>query len=258
MYYSVYICIKFIIYLFYQISFSYTLGFILTNWAFSLVAPAFAETIKSSEPISTVAIGLAFLKEDISLRTYLTLVPICVGIALSCYHDNTFNMIGFILAAASNIGFSTRAVLSKKLNIQYPDSLDDINLFYQISLKGLLLLVPTAIFFEGKLFWRRVTLPEPNQTSGFSLITEIIPILVLNGMMFATYNLASYIVLRKTDLITHSVLNAFRRVFIILFTTYYFKATLSVYNLFGIAIAITGVIFFGYFKSVDTNKRATN
>eukprot|EP00981_Chlorochromonas_danica_P002482 scaffold474_cov169-Ochromonas_danica.AAC.17 len=108
-----------------QIACFYTLGFILTNSAFSIVSAAFAETIKSSEPISTVLIGMVFFSEGVSLRTYLTLLPITLGIAISCYNNDSFHLLGFILAAASNICFSSRAVLTKKMNLSYPDSLDE-------------------------------------------------------------------------------------------------------------------------------------
>ncbi len=101
----------------FSIATSYTFGFILTNTAFSIVTAAFAETVKSTEPFTTVAIGLLFLRESVSMRTYLTLVPICFGVAFSCYHDDLFNLWGFILAFGSNFGFSLRAVLAKRLNL---------------------------------------------------------------------------------------------------------------------------------------------
>merc|ERR1712196_39254 len=94
---------------------SYSLGFILTNMAFSKTSASFAETVKASEPLTSVLFGYMIYSEYLSMQTYLTLVPICVGVATSCVSTDAFNLSGFLLAFASNIFFSGRAVLSKLL-----------------------------------------------------------------------------------------------------------------------------------------------
>lgn len=218
------------------------------------VTAAFAETIKSSEPISTVLMGLLFFSEGVSTRTYLTLLPICLGVGISCYNNDAFNLLGFFLAATSNLCFSSRAVLARKMGVQHPDSLDDINLFMHISLDGLLFLLPVTIIFEGRSIYDYYITQNASKYDDHTQapgMLSLLSLLLVNGFMFAAYNLISYLVLRRTDLITHSVLNAFRRVFIILFTTLYFNHTLSFLNCVGIAIAIIGVVMFGYFKSRD-------
>lgn len=240
-----------------QISFSYTFGFILTNSAFSIVSAGFAETIKSAEPLSTVMIGFILLKEVNSAKTYSTLIPICLGVGLSCYHNEDFNVYGFLLAAASNVCFSGRAVLAKKLHVNYPDSLDEINLFAYISLIGLVFLIPITAMYEGS------ALLDLYHTSGenadLNLNNSIFAgsfstLFLINGSMFAVYNLMSYVVLKHTDLVTHSVLNCFRRVFIIVFTSLYFGLHLSLFNMTGISIAVLGVMLFGYFRAAEKAK----
>ena len=261
----------------FSIATSYTFGFILTNTAFSIVTAAFAETVKSTEPFTTVAIGLLFLRESVSMRTYLTLVPICFGVAFSCYHDDLFNLWGFILAFGSNFGFSLRAVLAKRLNLFHGERIDDIVMFFFISIQGLIYLVPITILFERDglyEFWRSYTNSRNTSTLHYHTLKQLTHsnisyggmtfeqgsfgsymglggLFTLNGFMFALYNLVSYLVLRRTDLVTHSVLNAFRRVFIILFTTLYFHLSLSPFNMLGVCIAVIGVLLFGYSKSKD-------
>lgn len=229
-----------------------------------LVSTSFAETVKSSEPISTTLIGLIFFKERNSLSTYLTLVPICCGVGISCFHSDNFNLAGFLLAGASNICFSSRAVLAKKMSISFPDIIDEIEMFASISLKGLYFLIPLFIFWEGSgvellkmLFTRNYTMKSSfivSTTTYNESPIILYGLVVLNGMMFACYNLVSYVVLRKTDLVTHAVLNVFRRVVIILFTAYFFGSELSLLNIFGVVVAVTGVLLFGYFRSMEKSK----
>ena len=50
---------------------------------------------------------------------------------------------------------------------------------------------------------------------------------------------------------THAVLNVFRRVVIILFTSAYFGVHLGGLNLMGVAMAVCGVLLFGFSKERD-------
>ena len=44
---------------------------------------------------------------------------------MSCMHSgDSFSVLGFFLAALSNFGFSSRAVLTKCMNLAYPDAMD--------------------------------------------------------------------------------------------------------------------------------------
>lgn len=233
-----------------QTSAGYTIGFILTTSSFSLAPPAFAETVKATEPISTVLIGLLFFSEGTSMKTYATLIPICFGVAMSCIHNTSFHMMAFLLAAGSNFGFSSRAVFAKRLSLFYPDAIDEITLFSAISFLGLILLIPVAFFMEGARLREMLV-------SGSFASHELLTLLTINGSCFAAYNLLSYIVLKRTDLVTHSVLNCFRRVFIIVTTTLWFNETITFLNSCGVAIAVVGALLFGYSHREDKSKAWT-
>jgi drug/metabolite transporter (DMT)-like permease len=230
----------------YQISSSYTMGFVFTNMAFSIVSASFAETVKSAEPVSSVALAYYYFNEGTTLPTYLTLIPICTGVAISCLHDDSFNLLGFTLAAASNICFSSRAVLAKKFFKQHVDGLDEINLFYHISTTGLMILIPLVIFFEGRSIHQ---LLANGTRDGMTSVPELFMLFFLNGCAYTAYNLTSFIILGKTNVITHAVLNVFRRVFIILFTAYYFGVELSALNMVGVGLAVIGVLSFALARS---------
>jgi solute carrier family 35, member E1 len=226
-----------------QIAVSYTFGFIFTNLAFSLVNANFAETVKAGEPLSTVAFGLLLIREQHSLMTYLTLIPICSGVAISCFHDDSFHIQGFLYAVLSNFCFSTRAVIAKKLNLHHGGMMDEMSLFYHISRIGLMILIPLALWIEGGLVLERFVY---NAHEGNTMILGLI---LVNGIGYTVYNVTSFFVLSRTNLITHAVLNVFRRVFIILFTASYFEISISWFNMLGIFIAVAGVLCFAVSKS---------
>ena len=184
--------------------------------------------------------------------TYLTLLPICSGVAISCFHDDSFHFYGFTYALLSNFCFSTRAVIAKRLNLHHKGSMDEISLFYHISVIGLFILIPSMLWLEGKYALHRLVYNLDADD------IDLIFILIVNGCVYTSYNILSFLVLSRTNLITHAVLNVFRRVFIILFTVYYFDVKMSSFNFLGIFIAVGGVLSFAYSKSRDNNNNSSN
>lgn len=231
-----------------QVALSYTFGFIFTNMAFSVVTASFAETVKSSEPISSVVMGYYLLGELASASTYATLIPICAGVAISCIHDDSFDGWGFSYAALSNVCFSGRAVLAKKLLRQFPGSIDEVDMFHRISAIGLLVLVPLTLLLEGRSIYAQLW---AHPQAGKSPLLDLACLAFINGCACACYNLTSFLVLARTNLVTHAVLNCFRRVFIIVFTSVFFAQPISFFNMMGVALAVLGVVLFAYFRSKD-------
>lgn len=200
--------------------------------------------MKAGEPLSSVFLSYFFLSEQVSWLTYSTLLPICAGVGISCIDKATFHLGCFLFAAASNVCFSGRAVISKKMFSTFPGAVDELLLFAFISRIGLFILLPCAWFIERDLILALQT--EPTQW-----LSEYIKLLLLNGVAYTAYNLFSFVVLSRTDLVTHAVLNVFRRVVIISFTTWFFATRLSGLNIVGVVVAVIGVLLFAVSKSRD-------
>ena len=182
------------------------------------------------------------------MSTYLTLFPICAGVCVSCMHDGSFGIVGFLCAAVSNVCFSSRAVLTKHLFRTQKElfTMDEVCLFSHISQVGLIVLIPLTMILEGKTMYNYYL----DNNMNVDLIGLIL-ILLVNGIFYSIYNLMSFLVLSRTDLVTHAVFNVFRRVVIIIFTSYYFSLTLSLFNMLGIAVAVFGVLLFCYARSKE-------
>jgi drug/metabolite transporter (DMT)-like permease len=239
----------------YHIGVSYTFGFIFTNISFSLVNTSFAETIKSSEPVSSVILGYYLLNEVASTWTYLTLLPICLGVALACLADYNFHLYGFLFALLSNFCFSYRAVIAKQLYhlaltlsassqtskaTTQDSSLDEIQLFHSISLIGVVIVTPFTVFLEAHSILERVS------ADSFTMQTRLFVAMccLINGVGYTMYNVLSFYALRRSDVITHAVLNVFRRVVIITSSIFFFHVRVTPLNLCGIVLAIFGVVAF--------------
>jgi len=99
-----------------SIALTYTLGFVFTNISLALCNASFSETVKSAEPISSLALAAMTRGEDsVTTLEWLTTLPIVLGVALSSYGDASFHAFGFFAAFASNFMFSMRGLNTKQL-----------------------------------------------------------------------------------------------------------------------------------------------
>eukprot|EP00746_Dinoflagellata_sp_MGD_P168074 gnl/MRDRNA2_/MRDRNA2_99222_c0_seq1.p1 gnl/MRDRNA2_/MRDRNA2_99222_c0~~gnl/MRDRNA2_/MRDRNA2_99222_c0_seq1.p1 ORF type:complete len:338 (+),score=41.52 gnl/MRDRNA2_/MRDRNA2_99222_c0_seq1:120-1133(+) len=225
-------------------SVTYTFGFIFTNLGFSIATAPFVETVKSSEPISTVLLAFFLLGEVDAVQTYACLIPIVVGVAMASLGDMTMTLAGFLIVQGSNLGFSARAVYAKQLKRTNPESgsaKNDVELFYNISRRGLFLLVPFALM-------------DSNAVIAYFALDSFDPLrlistMLMNGIFYTSYNLFSFMVLSEVSTSTHAVLNVFRRVVIISVTTMFFGIKTTAFNQCGVVLALLGVLCFTHSKA---------
>lgn len=126
-----------------------------------------------------------------------------------------------------------------------------MNFFADLSFYGFCILVPITIIIEGRdmyAFFQIIFSALSTETSAGGQ-ASMLWLMLFNGISFTVYNLMSYILLKRTDLITHCVVNVFRRVFTIFFTAVYFQVELNSANIAGVVVAVFGVLLFAYFKS---------
>lgn len=233
------------------ISLCYTLGFILTNAAISIAAPSFVETFKAAEPISTVAMAAVVLGERESGLALAALLPLVIGVAMASSSSATFSTTGMLLALASNVSFSARAVLTKSLKRDHASALvagSDVALFYHVSRFGLCLLIPVALCMDSG------ALLEACSGRSGSSIARLILMLLLNGLSHSTYNGVSFLVLAKVSITTHAVLNIIRRVLVIAAAALIFATPVSAFNWVGVALAVLGIGAFA--RSKGASERA--
>lgn len=219
---------------------AYTAGFIFTNISFGLVSANFAETVKAGEPISSVVLGTLVLGQSYSLRSCVYVSIICFGVGLSCVGDDAFNIFGFLFAAASNFCFSYRAVLAKKLHNMFPGEIDEFTLFQYIATIGCMATLPLTVIFEWGDIYSNWILSDAFMSQSFYLPF----LLFINGSAYCAYNVLSFYVLYRTDVIVHAVFNVCRRMVIIMFTAHYFAVHIGLTNAVGIGIALLGVLMF--------------
>lgn len=77
---------------------------------------------------------------------------------------------------------------------------------------------------------------------------------LVNGLAFASYNLASTYILTRISVVHHAVLNCIRRVFAIVVTSIIFGLKITLIQMIGICLAVGGFFSYIYFK-ITNEKR---
>jgi len=205
--------------------------------AFSLSSAPFVETVKSSEPITTVVLAFFLLGERETPKSLACLLFVIVGVALASADDMTFSLPAFCAVQLCNLGFSGRSVLVKQLKQNFPQaavSKSMIELFYHVHRLGLGLLVPVVLLAERSTLMNLT--PE--------VATKLAATMAVNGAFYSIYNLFSFFTLARVPTSVHAVLNVFRRVVVILITAAFFKVPMSALNLAGVTMAVGGILLF--------------
>ena len=258
------------------ITVAHTFGFLTTNLSLANLPVSFTHTIKASESLFTAILSrLVMPSLHYSAALYLTLLPIVAGVAISSWAEAAFDWVGFAAALSSNACFAGRSVLSSRLMKEEKNKqtqtngtngsssahtgLDDVNLYFYISLLATLALLPVWYVTE---FPHLPPVVQPflsslsslpalfTTTSSFTsslwllLTSSYLLSLAANGLLHYSYNQCSFLLLSRLSPLTHVVINACRRLFVIYVSVVWYGVPLTVSNVLGTVLVVGGVVAF--------------
>ncbi|KAL3775123.1 hypothetical protein ACHAWO_001946 [Cyclotella atomus] len=232
----------------------FTLGFLFTNYGFRSGSAAFVETIKAAEPITSASVAVAWGIEQLSKEEIGGLSGIVVGVIMSTVgqhapkaetNNRQSTSMAFFIVMISNLCFSFRG-LHQKLFRASPQgkasSVNDLNLQFRMQQIGVLLLIGPSVLGYGMWF---VHIPITFNTGK---ILQYVPLALVNGIAFTSYNLASTYVLTRITVVHHAALNCIRRVFAVVVTSVVFGLSINALQLLGIATSVGGFFSFSHYK----------
>ncbi|KAH7643014.1 solute carrier family 35 member e2-like protein [Dermatophagoides farinae] len=215
-------------------------AFRLSTVALGLVAlwyipVSFAEMIKSSAPMFTMVISVLIIREKISLKTTLSLLPIMIGLSLCSAYEIHFNIIGFAYALLGNLSECTQNVLSKRILLMDKYEANQIQLF--TSAYSIVFQIPYLYYFISQRFdWHF----DDNLGQDLGLCINY----VLCGLSFHLQTLTEYALLNMISPISHSVANTVKRALLIWLSVLVFGNPVTLMSWFGTTLVIIGVIVY--------------
>jgi len=177
----------------------------------------------------TLVLQWAFYSQSQPKAVLFTLIPILLGMGIATVYDVQLNLIGTIYAVIAVLCTCLAQIFTSKF--QKTLDCNALQLLYHTSpiiTVGMLAMLP---FFDN--YQALSTFPMDGNTM-FHLI--------LSCVLALGVNVSNYVVLGKTSPLTYQVLGHFKTILIIVLGILLFNKKTDKRNIFGIAIALIGVI----------------
>eukprot|EP00474_Spongospora_subterranea_P008679 CRZ09137.1 hypothetical protein [Spongospora subterranea] len=208
-------------------------------------AVSFAHIVKAGEPFCTAIFSIIIVKTFYSWQVYLTLIPVCVGVAVASASELNFSWLSFLCAVASAVFASLRGILSKEsLKTFAGRHLQAQNLYAVLTVISFFgLLIPCSII-DGPMFAEKwgAAMDKPEY------MTTLVH-LVASGFAYFLYNEVAFLALEAVSPVTHAVGSTFKRIFIIGSSVIFLGEPMSVPGWIGGTTAVLGVFAFSMAKN---------
>jgi len=226
---------------------------------------AFANVVKSSEPLVSVVMGILFGMGVPSAMECGSLVPIIAGVGIASMAEPEFSMLAFSCAMLSNVLFAARGTFAKIVMKEAKMSGSD--LFAINTVFAFLLMAPVTFVMEGKElsagFNKLCTgkeaidlsalangVLEPAKGKALGPSPEyFIAYQLVCGLYYYFYNELAFMVLDMLDPVGQAVGNTVKRVVVIIAGTIIFNKPLTTNGVIGSSVAIGGVLLYSLVKA---------
>jgi len=240
-------------------------GHILTSDAMSRIPVSLVHTIKGLSPLITVIAYRFIFRIQHSWPTYMSLVPLTVGVIMACSTTFATNAFGLVTAFASTILFVTQNIVSKQLfneaaiaeqeGMGHGRKPDKLNLLAYSSALAFAFTLPIWFWSEGyaiaKDFWKDGSIDINIKVDSLDhgrLVLEYL----FNGTFHFVQSLVAFTLLSMVSPVTYSVASLIKRVFVICFALLWFGNKITKVQFVGILLTFLGLYL--YDRTSDATK----
>ena len=164
----------------------------------AMVTVPFHQVIRATTPVFTVAIYRIFFSSAYSLATYVSLIPVVLGVGLATYGDYYATMLGFCLTLLGAVLASTKTVITNRMQTAGMH-ISAMDLLHRLSPLAAIQSTIVAYYF-GELDSFQKFAMEPGNMNQKTII-----ILLINATMALGLNIASFTANKKAGALTMTV-----------------------------------------------------
>ncbi|KAJ5343354.1 uncharacterized protein N7506_003178 [Penicillium brevicompactum] len=233
-------------------------GHILSSMATAQIPVSLVHTIKGLSPLFTVLAYRVLFRIRYARATYLSLIPLTMGVMLACSTDVSTNFFGIFCAFGAALVFVSQNIFSKKLfneaeraesEMQNPGrrKLDKLNLLCYCSGLAFFLTLPLWFVTEGYPMVADFINDGVISLSGKkgsldhgALVVEF----VFNGVSHFAQNILAFVLLSMISPVSYSVASLVKRVFVIVVAIVWFGSSTTSIQAVGIALTFVGLYLY--------------
>lgn len=221
----------------------YTANIAVSNVSLSMVTVPFHQTVRALTPVFTVAIYRLVFQGVYGTDTYMSLVPVIVGVMLASYGDLNATVLGFVMTMLGCFLAAVKTVTTNRLQTAGL-RLGALELLYRMSPIACIQSLAVA-YFCGEL-------------DGFDVSTlkhQSLLILLGNGAIAFGLNVASFEANKRSGALTMTIAANIKQVLTVVLSIALWHIPVGVMNACGIALTILGGAWYGRVELVGKTKK---
>ena len=213
-------------------------------------------TLKALSPLFTVAAYALLFGVKYSPKTYLSLLPLTVGVMLASTFDaSASSSVGLLCAFGSALVFVSSNIFFKKVvpsgSQASSHRLDKVNLLLYSSGAAFVFMVPLWSFTD--LPRLLVALDNPahivHPNHGHSSIHSLTYHFAINGLAHFAQNIIAFVILSSTSSVTYSIASLVKRIWVICMAILWFNQRVHPIQGIGIGLTFIGLYMYNAAKS---------
>ncbi len=216
------------------------LASVFTHVSIWKVPVSYAHTIKASMPLFTVMISKVFLGETYSNRTYASLCPIVLGVAIATVTEVSFDLAGLASALLSTAILASMAIFTKKVNEE--TGVHALRLLQVMTQISLILFLPVWTALDLRSMLGAEAWSDENAN------VSIVFLLTADGIFYFLQNIVAFTIMNKLSKLSYAVASATKRVVIITTSLLLLQNHVTGFNIIGMIMAIFGVFLYNKVK----------
>ncbi|KAF7430669.1 suppressor of loss of ypt1 [Pleurotus ostreatus] len=230
-------------------------GHIFSSIAISRIPVSTVHTIKALSPLFTVAAYAFLFGVSYSARTYVSLLPLTIGVMLACSFDmSVSNAIGLLCAFGSALVFVSSNIFFKKImptNASHSHHhLDKLNLLLYSSSMAFVLMIPVWMYYDLPSLLAASADPShvAHPAQGHAAPHSVYYYFFMNGTVHFAQNIIAFVILASTSPVTYSIASLIKRVAVICIAIVYFQQPIYFIQGIGITLTFTGLYMYNSAK----------
>jgi solute carrier family 35 protein E1 len=192
--------------------------------------------LSSTTPLFTLLMAVVLEGKRFSAWSYLAMVPLCSGTAVSTASELNFDLVGALLSVLSVWLRALKATLQGRLLCD--EKVDSVTLCYYMAPFNVMLFGLGSAFTEGAAPFRRLLGPE--EDSGMLMLS-----ILGSSLLACTFNVANFFMVTHLGAVGSTVVNNAKTPATIALSLLLFGNAVTLRQLSGFGITFFGVWLYG-------------
>jgi len=228
-------------------------GHIFSSMAISRIPVSTVHTIKALSPLFTVAAYALLFGVSYSAQTYISLLPLTVGVMLACSFDmSASNAIGLLCAFGSALVFVSSNIFFKKImptnnaggSNGTSHKLDKLNLLFYSSSMAFILMIPIWVYTDLPILLASTPGNVAHPSHPGPVHTSLTYYFFTNGTVHFLQNVLAFVLLARTSPVTYSIASLLKRVAVICAAFLWFSQRVHPVQAVGILMTFVGLYMY--------------